>query len=258
MTDLTLIAPVFDRITILPHFLRYYARQRLGRMVLVLWRGRQHPQWDALQTLIWDYPVVLEEGPACEDPADYHVLDELDCLNRARERHVSPGGWYLAVDLDEFVHTPGRSFETAVAQAIRERQQALHGVFVDRLGPGGTLGDLSAPNLDDAFPIACALTRSVDACVDKFPFAAGRVPIRLGHHDISLDTSAIRWNALEVHHFKWGCGIVDTLNRRARVQQAQGLTWHTESLRLARLLQHGRLDLSQVAVALYPATRLGV
>lgn len=250
---MTLIAPVADRISILPYFLKHYAGIGITRFVLLYWQGQTRAD---LQALCAGYPVDLVPGLDCALDA-YSCVEELQLLNQLREDRIRPDEWFMIVDLDELCWFHGRNAPETARLAERLGYQALHGHLVDRIARDGRLACIRG-QLDHQFPLATSITQAIGACADKYTLSLGHLPILLGHHIVDAEERRRGFGLMEVHHFKWVRGLEDLLNLRAKLHREQGFCWHTEHGTFLSLFQGGALDMSRPEFRVRLAHRLGV
>jgi len=144
-------------------------------------------------------------------------------MTAAMDEH--PDDWYLPVDLDEF-HVYDRPLADLVELCERNEYTHVCGCFVDRLGPDGTLPDLTESPLWEQFPLGGAVTsRMLKAPPIKLCLIRGRTGTGGGHHGIPGTTGVPQDTAyVQIHHFKWTGSLVQRMRRRAKRYESGA--WH--------------------------------
>ncbi|MDB6131356.1 MAG: hypothetical protein JWM04_2463 [Verrucomicrobiales bacterium] len=243
------ICPVFNKIELLPFYLKYYEGLGATEFVVALWNGQKNPLHEAiLQT-----GVDIRTSVMC-DMKDYNGPAEIPGLNAIREELAGRHGWYCIADLDEFFHF-GESLPAMREAAEKNGFQAVHGIFHDRVAPEYEFPSISeSTSLDLTFPLECDLTRVAATNNNKICMAKKEVRIESGHHYCHGKS----WNyKAEVHHFKWRDGIMEQLAERDRFFTAQGLPWSGESSRFLKTInEKNYLEQSQYNTR--PARIIGI
>ena len=248
------IFPVFNRIALLPYFLRYYVSMGATQFVCALHNGRENPLWDAIQAFAGKFQLEVQTSVVCGVDS-YSGSAETPGLNRIRKNFAEQYGWYCIADLDEFHFFGGRTLSEIVREAEDRGFGAVHGQLVDRIAADGSLPDVQGL-LDETFPLACDLSRCAGVPCRKIVLARGHVEIAPGHH---LAASVRTWhNMAEVHHFKWVNGVREELAARGERYARLNLPWADECLRVLELIQNGGIDLSHPGLKMRTASMLGV
>lgn len=256
---MTLFTPICERCTLLPYYLRYYARLGIDQFVLALWNGRDNPEIEAIEAMSSGYNVRIETSVRCRYE-DYCGPAETNGLNDLREKYVRDDEWYAIADLDEFCWFGGFPM-TEVPRLAEERGfLAVHGRFRDRLGEGGRLMPVPVNgSLDNTFPWQAWLTNRTGACHDKICLAHKSVPIHSGHHEApGIEPHQLWRDLVEVHHFKWIAGVQHVLRARHKHYVRQGHYWAHESQDFLNLLKGDCFDLSVPELFAERARRLGI
>ncbi len=253
-----LIAPVFDRIDLLPFYLRFYARRGITSVIFALWNGVKNPLYRKLagEVPMYGLQTYVRVSALCSI-GDYNGPAEVDGLNRIRQEFVHPNDWYVIADLDEFVLPAVGTFPESAQTARQNGYEAVHGVFIDRMARGGATPDVDTWRpLDEQFPLTCAVSRACGCNCDKVSVARGDVAIQSGHHGVAHGVPLWR-DGVAVHHFKWTSGVKARTEDRFRRFSDQGLPWTYESKMLsAELGQSGFADLMKFSPQ--AATPIGV
>lgn len=247
------IVAIADRIRLWPWFLRYYTRLGATRFAVGLLNGVKNPHYASL--LQWNpaYDVHIRPSVVC-DFSEFNGPSETAGLNRIREEFAPENGWYCMADLDEFAYFDGRDFASVIKEAESRGVAALHGTFVDRVAADGSFPEPDG-NLDDLYPMACDLTGSTLAQVNKFPLARSEVRIESGHHFVA--TENVWQNAAEIHHFKWVAGVQRVLEARLKFFRQQKLEWCEESRLFLERMSRG-VNLGDPVYNARAAAKLGV
>jgi hypothetical protein len=248
---MTMVCPIFDRVDLLPYFLRYYTKLGITRFVFVLWNGCMNKQWLPTVAACKGYNVLITMGTCCT-PSEYNGIKERDGLHRVIQDLGIHQDWYMIADLDEF-HFFKESLETF--KALPENFIAVGGTFVDRVSHDAFMPAVDySKTLDTQFAYASDITKTVKANTNKIAMMRGVLP-GVGHHYIDSPGSVCNAN-VEVHHFKWTAGIVERLQDRAERYTKQGLTWAGESAEILNILL--KRDYQTVRLNYRKARRIGI
>lgn len=159
-----------------------------------------------------------------------------------------PNDWFIIADQDEFQVYPSDLFEVLETCESNGYDHIL-GCFVDRLGPDGTLPELS-PDLPlwSQFPLGSFVTYPIlTGSPVKVVAAKGTVGLLGGAHWVTNQSSPCPLDLyhIPVHHFKWTTGIVEHLRDRADLVRTVDAHWN-ESRRAVNYLERndGKFDIS--------------
>ena len=250
-----LIFPVFNRIELLPQFLRYYSLLGITRFVCGLYKGEESPFYGDIMAFQARYDLEIRTSLACSIDA-YNARGEKRGLNKIREEFAKDSGWYCIADLDEFHFFRGKSIPHIIQEAESGGYEAVHGVFSDRIALDGSFPELDGrKTLDDTFPLVCDLSKCAGRTCDKIVLAKAFVKIEVGHHTARAKT----WrNAAEVHHFKWHKGAYEVLEDFHRRYARQGLRWaKTEYPAVLELMHRSGIKLDNPNLRIQTAPRIG-
>lgn len=232
------ICPIFDRIELLPFYLRHYTNLGATQFVFAVWNGETNPLWHRIDDWKFDYPIELRKSVECPIES-YNGPSETVGLNRMREEFRKTHDWFCVADLDEFCwFKDGASMRAVAGEADMAGFSSVHGFFHDRFAR-----DLSFPaidpskTLDEQFPLRADATGWHGANTNKVCLARTNVPILSGHHGA---TGAIWMNQIEVHHFKWTQGVEARLQERFKHLTGQGVHWAYESGSFLKAIAEGK------------------
>jgi hypothetical protein len=247
------IFPIFNRIQLLPYFLRYYTSVGATQFVCALYHGKRNPLYKKINRYGARYPLAIRTSTNSR-LTHYNPFEEMYGLNQVRREFTEQFRWYCIADLDEF-HYFGRRKMTTVARYAEEAgYAAVGGAMVDRIAANGQFPTIHGP-LDRRFPLGCDLTASVGANPRKISLARSHIEIALGHHEASAKTA---WGGSETHHFKWHKGVYEILKTRYKYYHRQGLPWTESELPpQIRVIEEG-VNLTDPKLHLRTARKLGV
>lgn len=231
------ICPIFDRVELLPFYLRYYERLGATQFVAAVWNGKQNPLCDLIERYATDYPIEIRTSIEC--PVNlYNGPAESNGLNKIVDEFRDRFPWYCLADLDEFCWFTGdRKLSQVAHEAEKKGYTAVHGTFFDRMARDYKLPSIRLlKDLDAVFPLVCDLTRVIGANYNKIPLSRSDLRVESGHHA----TSGNPWyNQAEVHHFKWTEGLIERLRERDLYFHQQGMLWAAESQKFLSTLEKG-------------------
>lgn len=232
-----LIVPIDNRIALLPHHAAYYHRLGFKTFVYALWNGQANPLYDAIPKACLDAvgdgcKVHVRPSIVC-DYDHYNGPAETPGLNEIRMEFVGNDDWYCVADLDEFYWFNGKTLEQTIAELEQADLMALHGCFYNRVSRDGSFPAIPGfnkdkPQLDDLFPLVADLSRVTKHNPTKISLAR-LTGIRTGHHWATLPQNKIRWDGMQVHHFKWCGDLINLLTARYAAYSSQNLSWAYET-----------------------------
>lgn len=248
------ICPIFDRLELLPYYLRHYTRLGATQFVMAVWNGRDNKLCDILDVYKYEYPIAIRTSLVC-DLKDYNGPSESIGLDVIVAEFAERFPWYCIADLDEFCYFGGKTLPQVVEAAEAGGFTAVHGTFHDRFSNHPLNFPLIDPGtiLDDLFPLVCDMTRCHGANFNKIPLAKN-LHVESGHH---FTSGKAQWNVAEVHHFKWSAGLLGRLRERDLYFTQQGLTWAHESSRFLHALTETDY-LNERNYNVRPARKLGL
>jgi hypothetical protein len=127
------ICPIFDRLDLLPAYIRYYRQLGATHFILALWNGQANPLYQAACQFFG--PIAIRTSVECTI-GQYNGPVEMPGLNQIVKEFSAYFRWYCLADLDEFCYFGGRTMPEVVAEAEAKGFTAVHGVFHDRLARG--------------------------------------------------------------------------------------------------------------------------
>jgi hypothetical protein len=193
-----MIFPVFDRIKLLPYFLRYYSSQGVTQFVCALYNGERNLLYNQILHFKRCYNLHIRTSLICKIE-EFSPQGETLGLNKIREEFAKEFEWYCIADLDEFHFCGSKTFFEMVQEAEINGFNAIHGVFFDRIAEDGSFPEIQDKPLDETFPLSCNLTFCSGAGCNKIAFAKSNIRIECGHHRAEANV----WpNMVQVHHFK--------------------------------------------------------
>jgi hypothetical protein len=201
-----------------------------------------------------------------------------------QRRFVNTGDWVISADADELHEYPG-TLPGFLSECEEHGINAVQGVFIDRLAPGGELRPVSGePSLWHQFPIEADVACSIGGTGRHHNFA-GTVKMMaftdalepsLGGHSVlaegreeprywfgydlgHLSFVRLPWFRsllpLRVHHFKWSRDMRRSIQTRLRTPGASIAGSEYGRKLLEYCARHGRVRLEDAAI--YRHRRLG-
>lgn len=253
---MTLIVSIYDRVDLLPFFLRFYQERGIDRFVVALHNGEDNPLYWPILVHKKKYDLHVRASILCAKD-QYSNAAETPGLNRIREEFVKPREWFAIADSDEFVICYQRLSFPQLAQIAEHERNCLgvHGNVIDRMASDGQFPPVDLKrSLDEQFPLALDITRTTGCNFNKVPLARGDVEILHGHHNIS----GMTWyRAVEVHHFKWTQGVQDRLRERQTAYYKQRAPGREEVTSFLRQTKNG-VNLQEATYKIRPAVPVGV
>jgi len=194
---------------------------------------------------------------------------------RLLKEHTKPGDWVIYADADEFHFYPDR-LEEVLQNCDSKGQNAIQGVFVDRISANGTLTPTQpTPTIYEQYPTLCNCNAiwyetgnfPDTAIVKILAYKSGMKTTTGGHVIRKPDESEVKY-ALEcnlanhksitdtefrekipfqVHHFKWNANLIDKCNSRIETFKQLGKPWGMYPQRIVEYFQkHKKIDLNTI------------
>ncbi|MBV8656721.1 MAG: glycosyltransferase family 2 protein [Burkholderiales bacterium] len=177
---------------------------------------------------------VLECEHAFSLNATFDVWALREQHARLHAQFVSAEDWVVWCDSDEFQVYPC-GLKSLTTECESKGIELLRGVFIDRIA-----ADYSLPQFDPAmsvwaqFPLCCNVSALLaKAETRKVVLCRGHIQLDVGHHrpfSGGSYTSARGW--VQIHHFKWHAGVIQTLRFRIQPAWRDKCNWWMESKRL--------------------------
>jgi hypothetical protein len=247
------IFSIYNRISLLPYFLRYYSSIGATRFECALYQGEKSRFYDDILKFKSKYDLHVRMSTNCP-VHKFRGLSEVPALNAIRKEFASKFSWYCIADLDEFHFFNGKTLSQVVEEAEEKGYDAIHGVFFDRISADGRFLKVKG-RLDKTFPLVCHLTSLAGLRSDKVVLAKSHIEIFSGHHDV---LSAKVWrNGAEVHHFKWTEGADEVVSNTLIRIRKQRLPYVPHMGRLWSMTRH-RIDVSDPRLSLRKASPIGI
>lgn len=239
-----------DRADLLPYFTKYYASIGATHFACIITDGSRNPLYDTIRSYLADYDSSFFQSFR-KDGFSPHA--ESKVANRIRIEFSTRFQWYCVADLDEFYYFSGQNFGEVIPEATARGFDAVHGLFVDRLSKDGTFPPICG-TLDAAFPLGSNLSQCFGLIHHKIPLAKIHLKIGSGHHKVGGKC----WRRkVEVHHFKWHSGIVDSLQAKYARKLRQHPAWANRVLEMLNAIRGGTLN-DRPRLRLWTASKLGV
>jgi hypothetical protein len=248
------IFPIYNRVRLLPFFLRYYSSLGATRFVCALYNGERNPLYEQILPFESRYNLSIEESTRDRHLPQYSAVAEGHGLNRIREAFSKNESWYCIADLDEFYFFGGRNLSDLVYELERKGYDAAHGIFFDRIAADGTFPEIGN-SLDDTFPLACDLTHCAGLCNRKITIARSALDITPGHHDAR---GKILFHAAEVHHFKWHKGVRENVTLALKHLTQQGFRTPVKQMPHLLKLIDKQIDIQNPKLRTRIASKLGI
>ena len=265
---------VADDLPLLPHFIRHYAElgvQRKSMHVILNAATADDPNLDVARELVRDLGVAH-----CEIWIEAYTSDGMWARRRdIQARTVTAEDWCINADVDEFHEYPLPLHEF-LTECDRMGVNAVSGVFIDRLAPGGRLIEVAPePFVLDQFPIRCEVTYSLFGSgkyhglggTMKLMAMRGQIMPRRGGHGpkghpdivhlyadvldfyVFLMKPAQRFRVpTKVHHVHWTASLPGRLQRRLDTPGASKGGSEYGRKQLDHIRSNNGIDLSQVAI----------
>lgn len=250
-----IIFSVFDRINLLPYFLRFYSSRGATQFVCALYNGELNPFYNQILSFKRYYNLIIRTSLSCKIE-EYSPQGEMLGLNRIRVEFASEFDWYCIADLDEFYYCGNRTFFEMVREAELNGFNAVHGVYFDRIAIDGNFSEIRDKSLDDTFPLVCNLTFCCGAACNKIAFAKSHIRIECGHH---FAEAKVWPNVVQVHHFKWQKGIYEIIEDRWRRYEQLKLAMADRELpSMLRLIKRNGVDMNNPKLKIRQSSRLGI
>ena len=238
------------RVPWLPHFVRHYQAQGLGRFHLTVQcqEGKRHSgeaaRRRALRLL---RPLGVEHVDLLERDFDAMALRD----HHDRVQKESGALWFVWADIDEFQVYP-HGAPGMIAEWERVGIRACSGLFVDRVSRSGELVAFDpAEPIWGQFPVGAMVTRDlVGGQINKVVCSHVSVRIKHANHD-PVRGQNVRWanQTIPVFHFKWDRSVVRRLRIRMTKAWKARCPWWTQTARVYETLaiNDGRLPLHTLA-----------
>jgi len=219
------IFPVYDRIKLLPYFLRYYESIGATHFVCALFDGKRNPLYPKISAFQRKYKLDVRISVDSR-VSEYNPLAEKIGLNIIRKEFSKKFRWYCIADLDEFHYFGGGTLHDIVQKAEKLKFRAVGGVFVDRIAADGFFPAIHG-SLDKTFPLGCDLTHCCESNNRKISLARSTVQIEFGHHEAKCK---VAWGGSETHHFKWHNSVRKAIAHRYKLYSKQNISWAATKL----------------------------
>lgn len=247
------IFSVFDRIQLLPYFLRYYSLIGATQFVCGLHNGETNPLYKEIVNFKSTYDLHIRVSVIC-NVEQYCETDVTLGMNNIRKEFAAKYGWYCIADLDEFHFFEGKTMLDVAKEADERGYDAVHGVFFDRIAADGTFPEIEPP-LDKTFPLVCNLTQLCDQRCAKIVLAKSHIEITNGHHDAKANV----WrNVAQVHHFKWAKGVDKVIEDKYIRHLLLKNQWAINKLPMALNLVKNRLNITNPKLNVRQAPIIGI
>jgi hypothetical protein len=235
---MTLVCPVFDRINLLPYFIKYYEKIGVTRFIFAVWNAEvdlvsaikeRFVKHSESTSQVYIYPSFFSTKE------EYNGVKEHEALCSIISNKIPYGEWYMIADMDEF-HVFTQPIPELIKLADTGQFDAIGGELYDRVSVDEFPKRLDySKTLDSQFPYVSDITRVVGANDRKVALIRGGTLPGLGHH--AVDEPTIH-NSVLTHHFKWTHGIVNRLHERKKNYTKQGLPWAGESATILEVLEN--------------------
>ena len=224
-----------SKIEWLPQFVRHYRGLGVEKFLLTL---QQEPHLEASEIAghFARFSQMLaalgiDGGSSLVESYDSSVLKRHHRF--LQDSLVSRQDWVVWTDSDEFQVYPYR-LDAIVPILDRNGVQLVNGYMIDRIAADGTLPPFNPQaSIWETYPIACLLSEPLSgAQVRKVALARGDVRMDTGNHRPDGGNSyriSSQW--VQIHHFKWHGGVIDTLEFRMRPEWQEKCAWWVESQR---------------------------
>lgn len=170
----------------------------------------------------------------------------------SKTRAAYPKDWHIIADQDEFHYYPCE-LSKLEKMCNRRGYDYVSGCWIDRIACDGSFPDVDlASPIGEQFPVGAFFSYVVGAADPrKVVFTRSSVPLCKGQHFALEGRNCPMEEAfVQVHHFKWVSGVVQSLEARAEALAKGGYSQHVESVRLLRYIQAkgGCIDLGDPAL----------
>lgn len=259
---------------LLPHFIRHYAGLgvRRERMHIILnSASADDPKLDAAISILRENGVQN-----FETWIEPYTSDAMWAKRReVQARTVTRDDWVLNADVDEFHEYP-MALDDFLAACDEMGVNAVSGVFIDRLAPGGKLAEvLPKPDVLTQFPVTAEVTYSLFGSgkyhglggTMKLMAMRGQIMPRRGGHGPKGHPETVHLYAdvldfyvflmkpeqrfrvpTRVHHVHWTASLPDRLQRRLDTPGASKGGSEYGQKQLDHIRENGGIDLSRVAL----------
>jgi hypothetical protein len=239
---LHLTTVVGGRVTTLRPMLQHYMQLGVKSfLVNVHLRHQDDPVLEEVRSITheMDIPIASITVGKWQD-----VIREL--YTRSRSAH--PNDWHILADQDELHEYPAE-LSDITRMCDQRGYDFVRGCFVDRLAADGSLPPIHcSDSLFGQFPIGAFLSYPLaGASPRKIVLSRAHVEIVKGQHQARSGIGCPNHEAfVQVHHFKWVAGLMESLQERIVVLNTGRHRHFVESERIVRhLVQHsGRIDLA--------------
>ena len=216
-----LFVPIYNDMTLLPHFLRHYRSIGVEKYFIAL-----PPEYRAdADRLVQNYDVTLLHELDVRDS----LLTGSSAVTAMRHRYQNVDEWVVIVDLDEFIET-SEALGHVADRADQAGATVVRGIMHDRFAASGQTAVIDCSgDLHVIFPIKSRFIRRVMGGFDhKGVLVKGRLKAapNAGHH--WFEDERVHSEALEISHFKWIDGAIDRLRASCRLVRDSGLSWSDE------------------------------